>query len=358
MLQMKTTKLQEMLARAIKGAGNNKLVPITNLLALELKDGQLIITTTDGSNYLYVRDKVEGDDFYVCVPIEKFPKLIARLTCEDVTLDLKESYLEVVGNGTYQIDFQLDEDTGEMVKFPNPTENIKLSENNKIGTLALTTVKTILNVVRPSLADTMKSPQYANYYVGDAITATDTFKISSLAVNIFAEPKLIAAETMDLLDTIIDDTIDIYGEDDKVVFLSEHGTVFGYTPGNIQTYAIGAIRNYLNKEYPSTCKVSKVELLQLLDRISLFVDYLDNDVINIAFEQDGLSISSSKSNGAEKIPYIECNNFAECSGQVLLERLRTQIKSQTGDAITMQFGDEKSIKMIDGNATLVVALGE
>lgn len=59
-LQIKTTKLQEMLARAIKGASNNKLIPLTSLIAISLKDGELTLITTDATNYLYVRDDAEG----------------------------------------------------------------------------------------------------------------------------------------------------------------------------------------------------------------------------------------------------------------------------------------------------------
>ena len=53
MLKIKTTKLQEMLARAVQGASENKLLALTTLLAIELKDSKLTITTTDTTNYLY-----------------------------------------------------------------------------------------------------------------------------------------------------------------------------------------------------------------------------------------------------------------------------------------------------------------
>lgn len=354
MLQIKTTKLQEMLSRAIKGAGNNKLLPITELLTLELKDSKFTITTTDNTNYLYVTENIQGDDFYVCVGIDKFPKLIARMTCENVSLDLKDNYLEVKGNGTYQIDIQLDEN-GSMVQFPNPLSEIKL--DNQIGTLSLAKVKSILTAIRPALATSVALPQYMNYYVGDAVTATDTYKISSMATKIFETPRLISAETMDLLDTMIDDNINIYADDNRLIFQAEHGTLFGYTADGIQSYGIAAIMNYINKDYPSNCKISKVDIIQLLDRISLFVDYLDNDVIGFRFEEDGIAITSKKLSGSEKIPYISCNNFVPCNGEVILSRLYTQIKAQSGDVIEMHFGDEKSIKMKDGDSTLIVALG-
>ena len=353
MLKIKVAKLQEMLARASKGAANNKYLPLTNLLAVELKDSKLTITSTDGTNYLYVKEDVAGDDFYVCISADTFPKLIARFTCEDVTLDLKENYLEVVGNGKYKIDYQLDEN-GQMVKFPNPISD---DINNKVGTISLNTIKSVLSSVRPSLAN--DNTQYASYYVGKSITATDTFKISSMAVGVFEIPKLIDSQTMDLLGTMIDENIDIYTNNDKkIMFTGDYGVVFGYTPSDIGTYRIDAILGLVNKDYPSKCKIAKNEILQVLDRISLFVDsLLDNDIINIAFENDGLSITSNKLNGAEKIPYITQENFKECSGTILLDRFATQIKAQSGDAVEIHFGDESTIKMVDNNISMIVALG-
>lgn len=360
MLKIKTTKLQEMLARAVQGASENKLIPLTNLLAIELKDSKLTITSTDKVNYLYVIEEVAGDDFYVCVSVDKFPKLIARLTCEDVTLDLKDNYLEVVGNGKYQIDFQLDE-SGEMVRFPNPLKDFDNAE--KVGEIELTTVKTILDNIRPALA-TKGREQYFNYFVGnvanqDTVIATDTNKISALKTSIFTDKKarLISAEMMNLLDTMIDDKIEILALDNKVMFRTAHEIVYGYTPDGVDKFNAEAIAGYLEKEYKSSCKISKIELLQVLERISLFVDYLDNDVILLSFDKEGLTITNRKSNGSETLAYIESNNAEAFSGIVLLDRLRTQIKSQTGDSIDIYFGEEKALKFVDNNSIFVVALG-
>ena len=88
-LQIKTTKLQEMLSKAIKGASNNKLIPLTGLIAIQLKDNKLTLTTTDATNYLYIQDdNIEGDDFYAVVQVDTFAKLVARMTCETITIDL------------------------------------------------------------------------------------------------------------------------------------------------------------------------------------------------------------------------------------------------------------------------------
>ncbi|MBP5424036.1 MAG: hypothetical protein J6Y78_16510 [Paludibacteraceae bacterium] len=371
MLKIKTTKLQEMLTRAIKGAGNNKLKPATTLLAIEVKDSRLTITTTDDTNYLYITEDIEGDDFYVCVPIEKFPKLISKLTCEDVILDVKDNYLEVIGNGTYHIEWQLDDASGEMAKFFNPLESFDFG--NKVGHISLSTIKTMLSAIRPSLGISPAKKHYMNYFVGNTsigniVLATDSYKISALKTDIFTDNKarLLRPDVVDLLDTMIDDNIEIFANEvvfdgetvEKIVFRGEHGTLCGYTAFGISLWNSEAISNYLQQDYPSNCKIAKADLLQALDRISLFVDYLDNNIIDLKFEDEGISLSSKKSNGCEMVEYTQNNKTEEASGIISLERFTTQIKAQTTDVVSIQYGDGKSIKMVDDKIILVVALGE
>ena len=54
MLKVKTKTLQEMTQKAMKGASNNKILPLTSMLAIELKNNVLTLTTTDFSNYLEI----------------------------------------------------------------------------------------------------------------------------------------------------------------------------------------------------------------------------------------------------------------------------------------------------------------
>ena len=358
MLQIKTTKLQEMLSRAIKGAGGDPKRPITTYLVMEMSNGKFTLTTTNDVNYLYIQDDVDCDeDFYACVSIDKFPKLIARLTCEDVTLELKDNYLEVTGNGKYQIGYELDDSTGEMVRFPNP---LKTDISTKVGEITRETITTVLTAIKPALAANASRPQYLNYYMGDLIVATDTFKISALQTKVFTDKaRLLTAATVDLLDTMVDDLVEIYADDNRILFKSEHGVLFGYTNDNLmQSFLIDKLKPYLERSYPSCCKIYKNEILQAIERISLFVDYFDNDVININFENDALAITSNQDNSSETISYITKNAGLEpCNGKVLLERFRTQIKAQSSDMVEIYFGDGKSIKIVDNDLVLVAALG-
>ena len=54
-----TTKFQELVAKAVKGSSNNKLLPITSLMAIDLAGKRLVLTTTDTTNYFQVSTYVD-----------------------------------------------------------------------------------------------------------------------------------------------------------------------------------------------------------------------------------------------------------------------------------------------------------
>lgn len=355
-LSIKTTKLQEMLSKAIKGASNNKMIPITQMMKLELKNGTFTVVTTDATNYLYIREKnIEGEDFYVTVEVDTFSKLIARMNCETVTLELKNNSLEVVGNGTYHIALPLDEN-GALIKYPEPLLDLEGLSN--LGTIKKDTVNAILNTVKPALAVTLEIPCYTGYYIGDRVVGTDTFKITSLNEQLFDAPKLLSPEIVNLLNVVTDEEINVLGKDNTIIFNTINCVVYGKVMTDIADYQIDAINNLLDSSFTSYCKVAKDALLQLLDRLSLFVGAYDKNGVYLTFTENGLQVSSKASNGIELIPYETSENFKSFTCCIDIEMLQSQVSAQTSDVVTIYYGEPNAIKMIDDKITQVIALLE
>lgn len=351
-----TSTLQNMVAKAMKGASCNKMIPLTGLMAIELKNYRLTLTTTDATNYLYVReDKVEGEDFYVVVQAEMFAKLISKLTCEKVSLELKDNTLMVKGNGKYSIELPLDEE-GELIKYPNP-----LSGKPFVGdadTINLSTVKLLLNTAKSALANTLEVPCYTGYYVGNKVVATDTYKICGIGIKLWDEPALVSPEMMNLLDIFTDEKIAVYRNDNTIVFNTDNCTVYGTLMDSIDDYQIEAIDGLLEQDFESSCKITKSAMLQLLDRLALFVSPYDKNGVYLTFTRDGLQIESKQANSVEVISYVESDNFRPFTCCVDIEMLHSQVKANTGDGITIHYGEDNAIKIADGNVTQVIALLE
>lgn len=353
-----TSTLQSLVARSMKGASCNKMVPLTSLMGISLKDHRLTLLTTDSTNYLYVsQDKVDGEDFYVVVQTDVFSKLIARMTCDSITLSLENNLLIVQGNGKYSIELPLDED-GNLIVFPDPV--VKMSDKVAVeeATVNLSTVRLILNTAKPSLATTNDLPCYTGYYVGDTVVATDTYKICAIGVPMLKTPVLISAPMLDLLDTFTEEKIIVKSFGDTIQFTTPDCTVFGDLMDTIDDYQIEAINGLLDEEINSSCKLAKAPLLQLLDRLSLFVSNYDKNGIYLTFTNNGVQVESKQANSVEVIPYMESNNFTPFHCCIDIEMFRTQVKSNTSDSITLYYGNDNAIKLADGNVTEVVALLE
>lgn len=348
-----TAKLQALLNKAVKGAGCNKLIPSTSLIAIKVENGVLTLTTNDDENYLTIEDDLSGkEDFYVAVQVDLLAKLVSKMTCDNVTLEVTDSCLNVNGNGSYQIELEHEDDGAQLV-LPNPIDGF--DKRNKVGVVDSSVITTTLASIKPALATTDDIPCFACYYVGDSIVATDGYTASDYAKGFLQEPKLIRSVVMDLLGLLTGE-ISVYEDNGKMLFESEGGSVYCSVPNGIEQYSIAQIKTLVTQEFDYSCKVTKSSLLNLLDRIALFVGVYDNGKITLVFDADGLEVNSKYAN--EVIPYSEDVDINEFVCIADINTLITQVKAQRGDEFTIEFGKENVIKFVDGDIVSVVALLE
>ena len=354
MLKLSTIKFQELISKAVQGVGNNKLIPRTNNIAINVKDNVLTLITSDDDNFLDVSESVESEDFYAVVQADLFSKLVMRTTSETISLELNGNVLELHGNGTHKFPVEIDANTMQMVEYPDPVRDILNVQQQSIGKIDKDTIQTILTAVKPSIAVDTKQPQFTNYYFGDVILATDTFKISCLKKQITATPILVNARLMELLAVYTgDNPMNIYKVGKSLVFAGDDCTVCGCIVEGLESFPVDKIMEYMNNEYPSKCILPKQPMLQLIDRLSLFVGAFDDGIININFTEEGLSVSSQKSDSVEVIPYVSTESNGDMLGSVYLEMLKAQVKAQTTENVDLYYGDGKSLKMIDSAIDVV-----
>lgn len=360
-MKISTVKLQAMMNKVVKGVGNNKLIPITSLIGITAADNKLTIEATDSNNYLYVTsDLIDSEDFYACVRADQFIKLISKITSDFVSLTICDNFLQVKGNGTYNIELPLDEN-GAMIVYTDPMASDDTKAFlTKECTIQLSTIKSMLASLRSGLAVTSESPQITNYYVSaNRSITTNRFKVNALDYTASDIPEmLISSSMMDILDTITSDviTVKLYA-DDTIEFITDDVRVFGHVGDGIDKFPVDTLNLLIDKSYSNYCKISRLDLMQTLDRIALFVGAYDNGAITITFDSDAMCITSKQTTGTEQIGYMEhtsdSNKYTIC---VDIEMLQSQIKSQESDVVTIYYGDDKAIKLTDGNLTFVLAL--
>lgn len=359
-LIINTTELKEMVSKAEKGAGNNKLLPITSLMGISYAD-KFTLTTTDGTNYLCVTKDMQApvnEAFEVAVAVDRFAKLIARMTCEQVSIEIIDNYLQVSGNGTYKIELPYDEN-GVVVKYKNPADklvNLKVAEE---GTITTATVKQIITSVKPSLSVTSDVPCYMHYYVGDKVVGTDTYTIADLEYKMFEQPVLISVELMNLLSLTNDaqPRYTVYA-DGNIKFGANDCQIYGRCADGLDEYAISSIDKLINKSFVSSCEISKDAILQLLDRLMLFVAPYDKNGVTLTFTEDALLVESLNSSGVEQINYLRMDNVVPATYTIDIQVLQAQIKASLGTNVEIHWGADSAIKLNSGKLVQILALLE
>lgn len=357
-----TPVLQEMLSKAVKGASNDNQRPLTGLIAIELKDNVLTLITSSESNYLYVcREKTEGEDFYVVVPVEIFAKLVSKLTAEKTTLELQNNNLVITSGGKYTIEVSIDEE-GELTRYPDPFSKLPVSTAKQYK-IKKSTLGLILAVNSASIADgeiAKDLPEvYTGYHLYDSIVTTDTIKMCGIKIPVCDEPMLLRASTMKLTELFTEENLMINVVGNDVVIMAEGASdciIVSKLMEDIEDFQIDALNNLLASEFESTCAVGKTKFLQILDRLSLFIDKLDDYGVYLTFTKDGLQMSNKKSSSEELLPYEASDNFKPYKCKVDIKMLIDQVKAAPGDLINLEYGNDTCLKFVDGNVTQLVAL--
>ena len=361
-MKIKTEILQKMVAKVIQGASDNKMIPLTSLIGIEFKEdtlggkGNLILTTTDGSNQLKINQEVEGtEEFYTIVNADTFSKLVGKTTKEFIELENKENYLEVVGNGSYKLEIAINEE-GEMVKFPD----IEYIQGTELA-INLNNLQEAIKVAKASVAKTMEVPCLTGYYIiifNNMIT-TDRQLVCKLDNKLITEPILISSEMAELLLLVEgDEILELIKQGNNLIFYNTNYTIAGKELEGKELYPVQPIENLTNLAYNNLIKVDKQELLNVLDRMNLFVTDYDKNGVFVSFEPDGLRIRSQKSNAEEVIVFPNTNEVNPFTCLIDIEMLKSQVETVSTDMVEIQYGQEKSIKIVDGNCTHIISLLE
>ena len=353
-MTINTSKFQEMMSKSYKGASENKLLPITSLMAIDLTDNVLTLTTTDTVNYLKViSDKIEGDDLYVVVPAGIFSKLVDRTTAEKITLNVTENSLEVKGNGTHSIPLSMDEEG--VVRFPDYT--FKKTDDPRI--VHRTSLVDIIEINKSATAKTIDTPCLSGYYLGEKTITTNEEIICFNDLNVFpGEEVLVSPEMMELLSLNTEEKIEWYRNDGYLLFETPNVIVYGAEHEGIDIFPVTEILGYLDVDFPSMCKLPKLLVQSVIDRLSLFIEPYDKNGAYFTFTKEGVRVTSKRSSSVETINYTASNNFQPFICCVDIPMFKSQVDVLPGEEIEIWYGNASAVKLVSGKVTQVIALLE
>lgn len=359
-MKIKTEQLKEMVSKAVQGAGNNKLIPLTQFIGIVADSGELKLITTDGTNYLYVVGEVDSKDAISVTPyVEQFAKLVSKMTSEYIELNVTDGGLEVKGNGKYMLDLEPDEtnEDGGFIVYPDPYNNY--IETNKVKyaktTIAMTDIKVMLDSLKSSLATSAEYPERMDYYVSDKVVAADGKQVASYAKPLFDGKVLLSPNLVELLGLMTDD-IQYYITDDVMLFKTDNCYVYSRQGNDVEEYPIFNIDKLIDQKFTSTCKVTKGAFIALLERIALFVGKHDNKAIKLSFSKEGISVANKSSNSNEVIEYVSSKKHNDYECFINIDMLLDQLKAYQGDTVEIQYNNPVCIKFTGDDITQILAL--
>lgn len=354
---MKTTinteLLKNALAKSIKCSTNITNLPLTTLVAIEVKDNKLTLTTTNGSDYLYVTEDVEADDFYAVVNADIISKLVNRTTCATMVFNLDNDVLTVKGLGNYSIELPVDEN-GKLIVYPNPLAKTSVE---KVGTIVKSSVDAILKSNKNALSSFNYEECYTGYFVGNKVVTCNGYKICSSDINVVNKPILVRGDTFALMEVMNSDVdVKLSKDTDEIVLKGDKCTIYGHLMNCLENFKIDDIDVLLNSELPNVCEINRSTLLKALDRLMLFVGVFDNNNISLKFTQEGLLLSNIKNNSQELIRYAYKNDIKEFVCNVDAEMFKSQLNAQSCDVVKLWYGSYTCIKLVDGITTQLLGL--
>lgn len=353
-MKVVTSRMKEAVNKAIKGAGFNNLIPIISMIGIKLSDGKLRLLTTDMTNTLcIIIDKVSGVDMDITVDADKFGKLIAKTTSEDIELIVIDDVLSVKANGTYKIPLIADEEG--LVTFPALSET-----KGKTTNVKLTSIMQAYNINKSALAKTLENPALTGYYCGDMVISTDANVITFNDFKMFEqdEPLLISPQLMQLLTLNKQEDIKLIVDRTLLTFVADDMVVQGAVMEGIEDFPADDVKAYLDEAFTSSCKVPKDLLLATLDRLALFIEPYDKNGAYFTFGRKGINIHSKKDASTEVINYVESKNFEPFMCCVDIPMLKEQLQANPDDTVKICYGNENALKIESGKVTQVIALLE
>lgn len=349
-----TERLKQLVSYAIQGAGFNKLLELSNLMGIRVERGELYLNTTDGTNYLSVSDRCVADDMDITVNAEVFSKLISKINSETVDMEVVDNALVITGNGKYTLELIPDEN-GDLLSFPDKFPD----DTTEIGTISASDLIVINNAVKVSLSQVAGSV-YSSYFFGDVVASTDRAMMSTFNRNVFGTPYLINKSFVDLMgigatDVTLSKSGDVLVAEANI---SENCSINICTtlPNSAEDFNIEGINKFMALEVNSFCRFKKAQMLELLDRLSLFVSKFDDGAIELHFTDKYIEVSSLASNGIERVDYTESKDTIDLTIKINIDRFRNQLKAYSSDVVDLYYGSDICIKLVDGDLTQVIAL--
>lgn len=350
MLLIKTNKLQSLLNKVMKAISNNKLLPITSLIGIKTtKEGHLLLQSYDGNNYLQTLTTTDYyEDNYVAINANSFYGIVSRINQESITLEFTPKYLLLKTSGSnYKFDIAYEED--KVVTFPTYEQQ----EATEV-IIDLKDLELALNLNKAAAAQTSELVSITGAYFGDKIVTTNGYTACLTNKKLFSKPLLLSYNTINLISALNGEKVKV-SVSNKITFTDNEGTtIIGEPMPQVDEYPLQKVLSFLEASCTGTFNVSKRDLLQSLDRLNVFVDIYDKNILDAEVTETEFILKGKNSGAVETFKLTGTNPPAKF--KVDYGYLRSQVSSLISEVVTIKYGNPSLIIIEEAAAHHIIAL--
>lgn len=357
-----TVDFQDLVVRASKGSTFVPQIPLSNFMELEVKDKVMYARTTNNTNYLTTivdfgakygtsNEEISLQDFKVTVDCKILSTMVTKLSSKTVTLVVENGTLIVQSNkGVYTFVVQTDEN-GDPVQFAQKD----VVANGSSCHINANELRIITSQCSACRSQSKEDPSLFNFYFDNAVViTTDRSKACMSSIKASDRPILVSPAVMQLVSSICTEEygVDICQDDENILFSSPAGQVFGpkQSQQDLQQYPAEAVVNkFANQDNYVRVQVNRTELLQALDRCTVFTDKDLQNALSLCFEPTGLTLNAqqSSSNAQDYVSFIKDTLSAELTEPIQfiadVKDLISIVSSCSNEALDVSFNAEAGV---------------
>lgn len=275
----------------------NKFIPLSSLVGVKATKGNIIMTRTDGTNFIQVEvPGYDGEDFNVTISEELFTNLMRTLPQDSEIVITVEEGNFIIKNDTMRFSLPAVLDDTGVVVYPEFTVPTELTDFN------VSEFKEKYSRVSSCIDSNALQPHLGALYMSNVVIGTNSYIMSkSDYQNTLNRELLITLPVCELINTLEDteariwvNSTDIYVEDSSTKIKGKlHEGIIHY-PGE-------KIIELFNASTTTEYEISLQALQSAISRISIFISELEQNRIKFSFDGQMLTILSMSTSGKEKI---------------------------------------------------------
>lgn len=371
MIKIDTLLLKEILSKMSRCAGNDKNVPLTQLLHIYTEGNKIMFLTTDEINameYTYTDETIaEYDKLDVAVLADSFIKLVSKFSSSYTEIgisDKSENELLVSGNGDYKLSLPLNSE-GKPIKFPvlpmikSVSDVISSTDDSNVyfgdPSVIVNYAKFCEGAITKVTSD-LQVEDYprTNYYFGEVGCVTlDGYKATWVDNSIFNFNALIYPSTIKLLPLMSSDNFSARLCNDVLYFSCNNIKLYSKCSPGIEAFPYEPVLGLLSKNFESTVSLAASAFVSSLDRLKLFITSFDENCIRLKFSSDGMFATTMSGSCCEQLSAESLSDF-ECIVDV--DGLVSQLKCFGDSIISFGYGDEAIVTMVSESIKQLVVL--